>query len=107
MERKVINFWCRVCRQDWHIIAMRRWLSSLFPDVWEAKCPDCSTRMVRLVNDAKNDPYFRQSKRVIMERRLYADDLVQMGDPRFDLLYPQHKKEREEKAREAELAKLL
>lgn len=102
MERKVVNFWCDVCRQDWKLVGIRHWLSSLFPDIWDTKCPDCGRRMVRLVNDASNDTYFRVSRQVKLERRMFADDLVQMGDPRFDFLYPQHKKEREEKALLAE-----
>lgn len=107
MERKIIKFWCDKCRQDWNIIAIRRWLSTLFPDVWEAKCPECKRMMIRLVNDAANDPYFRRSKLTYLERKKFADDLIQMGDPRFDFLYPQHKKEREEKERQAEKDKFL
>lgn len=105
MERKIINLWCRRCRQDWHILADRHWKNSVFPDVWEAPCPTCGTEMIRLVNDARNDVYYRFSKQVKLERRKFADDILQMGDPRFDLLYPQHKKEREEKARQLEIEK--
>lgn len=105
MERKIILFWCDRCKQDWDLIAERHWKSSLFPDVWGAKCPDCKLEMIRLIDDAQNDPYFRLSKKVRLERRKFADYLVQMGDPKFDLLYPQHKKEREEKALQAEREK--
>ncbi len=49
--------------------------------------------MVRLVNDAMHDPYFRLSKIKRVERRKYAKDLLQPGDEGFDLLYPQHKKQ--------------
>lgn len=107
MERKIIDFWCRRCRQDWHILGVRRWLSSLFPDGWHARCPECNTGMVRLIGEPQSDPYFRLSRKVVLERRKLVDDLVQMGDPRFDFLYPQHKREREEKARQAEKDKFL
>lgn len=100
MEPKVITFWCRRCKQDWKLIARRRWKNSLFGWVWSAKCDECGREMVRLINDAMYDPYFRLSKKVKGERRKYELDLIQMDDPRFDLLYPQHKKEREAKEEE-------
>ena len=95
MEPKIITFWCRRCRQDWKLLAERRWKNSIFGEIWSAKCGECGTEMVRLIDDAMNDPYFRLSKKVKGERRKYEFDLIQMDDPRFDLLYPQYKKERE------------
>src|SRR3990167_8823238 len=103
MERKIITFWCHRCRIDWKLIARRRWRNSLFGWVWSAKCDECNREMVRLIDDAVHDPYFRLSKKVKGERKKYEFDLIQMGDPRFDMLYPQHKKEREQ--REFEEAK--
>lgn len=54
--------------------------------------------MCRLINDAPNDPYYRRSTKTRADVRKYADDLVQPGDPRFDILYPEHKRKREAEA---------
>ncbi len=100
MDAKIITFWCQHCKQDWKIIARRRWKNSVFGVVWSAKCGECGREMVRPIGNSMFDPYFRLSKKVKGERRKYEFDLIQMNDPRFDLLYPQHKLERERKERE-------
>lgn len=93
-KRIVINFWCRKCRIDWKVIAKKYWLNTVFGEVWAAKCDECGKLMVRLINDAPNDPYFRLSFKVKAERIKYANDVLQPNDPNFDILYPQHKRER-------------
>lgn len=58
---------------------------------WTAKCPDCKRKLVRLQDvNARHDPYFRKSKFIKGSLRRNSDYLLQPGDPRFDLLYPQH-----------------
>lgn len=101
-EEKIIYFWCHRCRLDWKLLAQRGSKNSVFPDVWIAKCPECKVEMIRLINDATNDVYFHLSKKTRVDTKKRADELIQMDDPRFDILYPQHKREREEKQALAE-----
>lgn len=92
-----INFWCARCRKDWALTAEKVWLNSAVKEAWIAHCPDCSRRLVRLRDVmAMHDPYFRQSRFIKASMRKHIDSLVQIGDSRFDMLYPQHKKQREE-----------
>lgn len=98
MEMKFINFYCQPCRNDWQLQAVKRWLNSNVGDAWQSRCPYCHRKLVRLRDvEAGRDPYFRKSRFVKMQLRKHVDNLVQPGDPRFDLLYPQHKREREER----------
>jgi hypothetical protein len=90
-----IYFWCRKCRKDFELIGIKKVKSSRVGEVWTAKCPECKRELVRLINNPK-DPYYRLSAKVRIERKKYAKDLLQIGDPGFDTLYPQHKKKREE-----------
>ncbi len=97
MEKQTrIKFWCRHCKQDWELLAVRGKRNNDRPDAWLAKCPECSLVMMRPIGDPMNDDYFRLSKVVRSERRLYEDFLLQPGDARFDKLYPQHKKQKED-----------
>lgn len=61
--------------------------------------------LVRLINDAPNDPYHRQSRMEKILRRKYADDIIQPNNPRFDLLYPQLRREEIERAEKEEKEK--
>lgn len=82
------------------LVATRRYKNKSLGETWNAQCPVCKKWLVRLINDAMNDPYFRLSRKVRGDRKKYANDLLQPGDPGFDLLYPHHKKERERKEEE-------
>ncbi len=97
VDKKIITFWCDSCRLDWKVLAERHYKNAVLGEVWMAKCGECGEEMIRLINDAKNDPYFRKSKKVQMDIRKYMKDLIQVDDPRFDILYPHIKAEREEK----------
>lgn len=97
-EVKGTNFWCHACRKDWMLGAIQRWLNHLTGNVWCARCPDCGVRLIRLRDvQAMLDPYFRRSRFLKAQRRKHADSLVQYNDPRFDMLYPHLRKEREAK----------
>lgn len=93
VERKVITFWCSYDRFDYKLLAERRYQNARVGEVWKAQCPNCHRMLIRLINNASQDPYFRLSRIRQRERKLYADDLLQPGDPRFDLLYPHHKRQ--------------
>lgn len=101
-EHKIIAFWCLDCRIDWKLIAEKRWKNSILGEVWVAECEECGHDMVRLINDAPNDPYFRLSANTQYEVKKYAEYLIQPGHPDFDKLYPWHKKDFEKKKEEEE-----
>lgn len=99
MEKEVkrINFYCERCREDWHLIAYKRWLNSVVGEAWQAKCPTCRKRLKRLSDThAKEDPYFRKSRFTKMQLRKHIDSLIQPDDPRFKLLYPEQAKKIQE-----------
>ena len=97
---KRINFYCHRCRKDWHLEAELAWLNSQVGEAWQSSCPDCGKKVIRLRDTmAGDDPYFRKSRYTKMQLRKHTDSLVQPGDPRFNLLYPEY-----EKKRQAELA---
>ncbi len=97
-EIKIIYFWCNKCHIDIKLPAHRRVKNPDTGMVWYAKCPQCRRELIRMHNNAKIDPYFVYSEKVKSDRLRYAKDIMQMDDPNFDLLYPQIKKERDEKA---------
>lgn len=98
MEKSnIIGFWCSKCSKDFELIAKQYRKNSYVGEVWTAKCPDCEAVMTRLINNPF-DPYYRVSKERQADRKRYAKYLLQPGDPNFDILYPQHKKQREEYA---------
>lgn len=93
---KRINFYCHRCREDWHLEAELAWLNTQAGEAWQAYCPGCNKKLVRLRDTmAKDDPYFRKSRYTKMQLRKHLDHLIQPGDPRFNLLYPHVKKQQE------------
>ena len=77
----------------------------VYDDIWLANCDTCGKKLVRLQgNNAPYDPYFRQSKKARQSVARHRDNLLQPGDPGFDLLYPQHRKKREEYYEQKEIA---
>jgi len=91
--------YCNRCRKDWQLLAQRLWLNSEIGEAWQARCPDCRKKLVRLQDvHASRDPYFRKSRYTKMQLRKHLDDLVQPGDPRFKMLYPEVQKKIDAKA---------
>lgn len=90
----MVDFWCNNCRVDLKLRAVRRWINSKIGKGWVATCTGCYKTLYRYDNSEITDPYYRQSRFIQRERRKLRDDLLQPGDPGFELLYPQHKKER-------------
>lgn len=99
----VIHFWCTVDRADYALPAVLRWVNSSIQEAWCAHCPDCGKPLYRLRDvEARRDPYFRQSKYMTRQVRRHRDALLQPGDSNFNLLNPQHEKQRIERENEAE-----
>lgn len=93
VDKKFINFYCERCRKDWQLIAYLRWLNSIVGEAWQARCPSCEKKLIRLRDvHASQDRYFRKSRYTKMQLRKHMDSLVQPGDPRFNMLYPEVQK---------------
>lgn len=107
VNESVITFWCQYCHLDWKLVAVRQFRNSILGTGWMARCPECDRNLFRLINDAANDPYYRRSKNTRADRRRYARDLLQPGDPMFDIIYPQMKREKEEKEAREEAKKQI
>ena len=90
---KNIHFWCTRCRKDFGLPSFQRFVNTVIGMAWTAPCPDCNKCLYRLRDVmAGEDPYFRLSKYMRAQVMKHRDHLVQFGDPRFDLLYPEHAK---------------
>lgn len=103
MEAKVVHFWCNCCRKDFALLSQKRFVNSVIEEAWTSQCPECSKTLYRLRDVmAGQDPYFRVSRYIRSQLMKHQDYLVQPGDPRFALLYPEHakKKREEENAKE-------
>lgn len=93
-EFLITDFWCDKCRLDWRLRAEKiKRGKRLF---WVCRCPKCRSEMLRYADDPRGDPYYQNSERMKREARKYARDLLQPDDPLFDVVYPWHKKQREE-----------
>lgn len=97
---KIISFWCNHCEKDFEKMA-REILEEDDKVRWFTEHPECR-RMCYRYRDVASDPYYKRSKKIQYEARKYARDLIQPNHPDFDRLYPQHKKEKEQKLMEEE-----
>jgi hypothetical protein len=103
MEIKNVHFWCTTDRADYALPAILRPVNSRIGEAWCATCPDCDKTLYRLkAENAKEDPYFRQSKYMTRQVRKHRDALMQPGDKNFNLLNPQHEKQRLERENDFE-----
>lgn len=92
------DFWCRTCDIDVTLNTVTVWKNDLLKNVWLAHCPSCSNELLRYQGDLlSKDPYFRLSRKVALLRFKHQKDTLQPNDPWFDIIYPQHKREKEEK----------
>jgi len=95
MGLDIVNFWCGSCRQDYGLVAKKKYVNAVIEEAWVSRCPDCDKRLYRLRDEmAGLDPYFRLSRHIRAQVRRNADYLVQQNDPRFNILYPQHAKQK-------------
>lgn len=82
-----------------------------------AECVRCGKKLFRLITEKQKDPYYYQSKNVIMLRQKYRKDLIQPGEEGFRMYYKKfadqidkaeemyYKRKQEEKARRDKLLK--
>lgn len=98
------SFWCRNCRIDVDAPATTRQLNTVVGTVKEGVCPGCSGVLRRYPQAPWFDKYFRLSRKTRIQARVYAKDLIQVNDSRFDIYYPElaRKKNQELQAKELE-----
>ena len=93
----MISFWCKNCELDQDL---EGYVNKVMGDEYfVADCKKCGKRVVRFISNKRADPYFHQSKRVRIQKEMFARDMIQPGQDGFQLYY---KKEwvKIEKARE-------
>lgn len=80
----MISFYCKACRKDFDAVPAKK--KNRWAEWFETKCR-CGRKTIRYITGKKNDPYYRESKRVIMERDAYHKDLIQYGQTGFQTFY--------------------
>jgi len=90
---KLTEFFCSKHQLDFTTLAYKQ--VSGDKAVYKADCPKCSCepnysftkRCERYITDRFKDPYYNESLLIRKQRFDARDDLLQPGDPRFNLLY--------------------
>jgi len=87
--KKPFVFWCNDCKLDFGAVAFKyEWTYNRVPYArYESKCKDCNKRVIRYITDKQWDPWFWRSKNNEIQRKKYAKDMLQPGDPGFTTLY--------------------
>jgi len=81
----MISFYCKPCGLDQNLKPYKRVNS--FGEWFVGRCKKCNKELIRYTTDFKNDPYFYESKKVKIEARKNAVDLIQYGEPGFKTHY--------------------
>ena len=77
-----MSFYCKKCKLDQDLPFFKK---NQF--TFSTKCRRCRTELIRHADNPRTDPYYRESKKIMVQRHELEKDLVQYGDPRFKLLY--------------------
>ena len=94
-------FYCKECDLDQER-PCRHFTNDEDEECYLAICRKCRKELYRYISFPLKDPYYYNSKRVIMDLRKYAKDLIQPGDSRFASQYPKQYKELQEAKEEFE-----
>jgi len=81
--REIVSFWCQDCGLDQDLEAYP------FANKWEARCKGCGRSLWRLRKEIENDPYYRKSEKLRIQRKMMKKDLLQPGESGFKTLYPE------------------
>lgn len=81
-----VNFYCDRCSLDQVLEPYQETLSTGEEYFW-AKCQGCRRKVVRYITEIKNDPYFKKSFNLKVQRNELKKDLIQPGDPEFQMYY--------------------
>ena len=95
-----VGFYCEKCELDSELEAGKG--SNSLASWFEAPCPKCHLRLIRYRDNPKNDPYYRKSRKLRVEARRMAVDLIQPGQPGFQTYYKKAHEEIKKAKEEAE-----
>ena len=97
-----VSFYCGDCALDQDLEARKGKIRS-GEEYFFVLCVNCKRRLIRMITEPKNDPYFRQSKKIRRQRAEMAKDLIQPGEAGFQILYKAEYDKIERAREEAEL----
>jgi len=83
----MISFYCKKCELDQDLQEFVN--QNQFGEWYQAKCKKCKGKVIRYITEKNVDPYFRDSKKLNMERKKYSEYFLQYGEQGFALKYPQ------------------
>ena len=85
----IISFYCKSCDLDQDLSAHTgcHTFTGEFVAWYEAECKRCGKNLRRHITEKQSDPYFRQSKKLRMQREQMKKDLLQYGEDGFKTLY--------------------
>lgn len=84
-----VSFYCKNCELDYD--TDRVGMSTAYGGIKKfiSHCPECKREQFRLAENNQNDPYYYQSKNVIINRQKFGKDLLQPNDYGFRTFYKQ------------------
>ena len=92
------SFWCDKCKKDFDSPAHKA--GNSYAQWWETKCPK-GHKSLRYITDRLSDPYFHKSAKLREQRKMFAKDLIQPGDPGYKTAYPEQARKMEEEEEKA------
>lgn len=113
----VTDFWCESCQRDWRDRQSQKTIAPInllggFFAFWWSKCPKCGEAMRRFINFKFEDPYYRHSRFIRIQRNRYYIEMLSPFDPRYktfhddpfaemeDFLVDRDKKKHEEQTKD-------
>ena len=91
----MVSFYCKNCKLDQNLEAEK--VNNSLAEFFRARCGKCGNRLVRYISEKHLDPYYRESRKIKVERGRFANDLIQPGEAGFKMFYKKQYDELEEK----------
>ena len=101
-----VDFYCKDCKLDQRLPAK---IATFYGGgrKFVSRCRKCNKELWRLIDEKENDPFYYQSKNVIINRHKFKKELIQPGEAGFKMLYQKEWLKMEKDAEEAEQKHLL
>lgn len=84
-----ISFFCKNCKLDYDTDRVKKSTAYGGIEKFVAGCPKCGRANYRLTGNPQSDPYYYESKNVIINRQKFGKDLLQPNDYGFKTYYKQ------------------
>lgn len=81
----IVSFFCDRCKIDMDLNAFKS--SYHGEEYFYSKCSFCHGKVVRHITKKETDPYFRRSRKVIVDRKKMSRDLLQPWQDGFRTYY--------------------